>query len=36
MTVDKGIQIVWNTAVGITFLAALGVTMVANRLVGRS
>ena len=36
MTTDKGIQFAWNTGVGVTFLAVLAATMVANRLVGRS
>jgi len=33
MNLDKGIQLAWNTAVGFTFLAILGVTMFANHLV---
>ena len=32
---NKGIQIVWNTVVGFTFLAVVGVTMVANRMLDK-
>jgi hypothetical protein len=33
MTIDKGFQIAWNTVVGVTFLAVIGVAMVATQLV---
>jgi len=33
MDMEKTTQLVWNTVVGITFLAVLGVVMTANHLV---
>jgi hypothetical protein len=33
MDMEKATQLVWNTFVGVTFLAVLGVVMTANHLV---
>ena len=35
MTLDKGIQLMWNATVGLVFLGVIGVTMVANYLVDK-
>tara|TARA_R100001510_G_scaffold29516_1_gene26181 strand:- start:1678 stop:1788 length:111 start_codon:yes stop_codon:yes gene_type:complete len=33
MNMEKAAQLAWNTVVGVTFLAVLGVVMTANHLV---